>query len=98
VLYLDCALKLQPTDADFARLASTHLGLSSCIAGAFARNAYGPLERKQANNNIANSGLGHKEVHAVEFAKEFRAMVGTNPFAGGQAPGTADLSFYGILA
>ena len=98
VLELDCALKLQPSDADWAKMARAHLGMPGCMTSVFARKQYGPLERSQAAKNIESSGLGHAEVDAVAFAKEFKAAMGSNPFVGGESAGTPDLSFYGILA
>jgi hypothetical protein len=57
------------------------------------------LEEGQGKNNIANSGLGHKEIQELDFARDFKtAMKGNKFFQGNDAPGHVDLSFYGFLA
>ncbi|CAE8645495.1 unnamed protein product [Polarella glacialis] len=98
VLKLDTALKLKPTDKDWARMVHTHMGMPKCLANIFARKMLGPLERKQAENNMKNSGLGHADVDVLELARKFKTAIGTNAYVGGQSPGTPELSFYGVLA
>ena len=98
VLKLDTALKTMPTDDDWAKIAQKFIGMPACLAGIFAQKFYGPLERSQAANNIANSGLGHTNVDALELLKEFKVAMGKKAFVGGSQPGTPDLSLYGVLA
>ena len=96
VMELDTTFKLHCTPTDWARLAVTTVGAPSMM-----KWLIGPIlarmERKQARNNIATSGLGHREGNEITIARDFkRSMQGK--FHGGTEPGHVDLSFYGLLA
>jgi hypothetical protein len=98
VLELDTSFKLHCSSTDWAKLAVKTVGAPwflSWVVGAFLKN----LEIGQGKNNIANSGLGHKEIQELDFAKDFKtAMKGNKFFESNEAPGHVDLSFYGFLA
>jgi hypothetical protein len=98
VLEVDTALKMHTSSSDWAKLAVKTIGAPSfisCILGPYLRR----LETGQGKFNIANSGLGHKEIQELDFAKDFKAgMNGNKFFLGNDAPGHVDLSFYGLMA
>jgi glutathione S-transferase len=98
VLEVDTSLKMHASSSDWAKLAVNTIGAPSFltfILGPYLRR----LETNQGKFNIANSGLGHKEIQELDFAKDFKAaMKGNKFFLGNDAPGHVDLSFYGLMA
>jgi hypothetical protein len=87
VLKLDTSFKINCSSSDWARLAVATVGAPwflTWIIGPYLRR----LEEGQGKNNIANSGLGHKEIQELDFFRDFKtAMNGNKFFQGNDAPG-----------
>jgi glutathione S-transferase len=97
VLELDTAFKIHTSRSDWAKLAVATIKAPWFLSwplGYYLQN----LEKGQGHNNIANSGLGHKEGDEVEIAKLFKKEMGDSKFFHGDKPGTVDISFFGMLA
>merc|ERR550525_512508 len=96
VLELDTTFRANVSKADCVKIANVHMGMPKCcgcIIGGFVKSTLG----KAAQKSIA-TGKGYKVSDEVAIAKDFKLQMGSNPFFGGESPGTIDISMFGFLA